>query len=38
VCWEILAILSYTLNGAINRSTALEVRLDGVGLVLDEET
>ena len=38
MCREILAILSYTLNGAINRSAALEMRLDGVGLVLDEET
>jgi hypothetical protein len=38
VCRKILAILPYTLNGAINGSAALEVRLDGVGLVLDEET
>jgi hypothetical protein len=35
---EILGILPYTLNGAINGSAALEVRLDGVGLILDEET
>jgi hypothetical protein len=30
--------LAYTLNGAINGSATLEVRLDGVGLVLDKET
>jgi hypothetical protein len=35
---EILGILPYTLNGAINGSAALEVRLDGVGLILDKET
>jgi len=38
VSWEILGILSYTLNGVINGSTALEVRPDGVGLILDKET
>jgi hypothetical protein len=35
---EILGILPYTLNGTINGSAALEVRLDGVGLILDKET
>jgi hypothetical protein len=35
---EILGILPYTLNGAIHGSAALEVRLDGVGLILDKET
>ena len=38
VCWEILGMLSNALNGAINGSAALEVRLDGVGFVLDEKT
>jgi hypothetical protein len=38
VCREILGMLSNALNGAINGSVALEVRLDGVGFVLDEET
>ena len=38
VCREILGILSNALNGAIIGSVALEVRLDRVGLVLDEET
>lgn len=38
LCRKILGMLSYTLNGAINGSVALEVRLDGVGLVLNEET
>ncbi len=37
MCWEILGILSHTFD-AVNRSAALEVRLDGVGLVLYEET
>jgi hypothetical protein len=35
---EILGILPHTLKGAINGSAALEVRLDGVGLILDKET
>ena len=35
---QILGMLSNALNGAINGSVALEVRLDRVGLVLDEET
>jgi hypothetical protein len=35
---EILSILPYTLNRVIHGSAALEVRLDGVGLILDEET
>ena len=35
---EILGIFPYTLNSAINGSAALEVRLDGVGLILDKET
>jgi len=35
---EILGILPYTLNSAINGSAALEVRLDRVGLIFDEET
>ena len=38
VSGEILRILPYTLNGAIYRTTALEVRLDGVSLILDKET
>ena len=38
VNWKILGILPYTLNSTINGSAALEVRLDGVGLVLDKET
>ena len=38
VCREILGVLSHTLNCAINRSAALEVRFDRVSLVLDEET
>ena len=38
MCREILSMLSNALNGAINGSVALEVRLDRVGLVLDEET
>jgi hypothetical protein len=35
---EFLGILPYTLNGAINGSVALEVRQNGVGLILDKET
>jgi hypothetical protein len=35
---EILGILRYTLNGVINGSAALEVRPEGVGLILDKET
>ena len=35
---EILGILPYTLNGAINGSVTREVRRDGVGLILDKET
>jgi hypothetical protein len=35
---EIFGILPYTLNGTINGSAALKVRLDGVGLILDKET
>ena len=35
---EILGILLHTLNGAINGSATLEVRPDGVGLILDKET
>jgi hypothetical protein len=38
VCREILGVLSYTLNCAVNGSATLQVRLDGVGLVLDKET
>lgn len=32
---EILGILPYTLNGAINGSATFEVRPDGVSLILD---
>ncbi len=35
---KILGILPYTLNGAINGSATLEVRLDWVFLILGKET
>jgi len=38
VCREILGILSYTLDVTVNGGVALEMRLDWVGLILDEET
>jgi len=38
VCREILGVLPYALDGAVNRGATLEVRLDWVSLVLNEET
>ena len=38
VCREILGILPYTLDVTVNGGAALEMRLDGVGLILNEET
>ena len=38
VCREILGILSYTLDVTVNGGVALKMRLDGVGLILNEET
>jgi hypothetical protein len=38
VCREILGILTYTLDVTVNGGVALEMRLDGVGLKLNEET
>jgi hypothetical protein len=38
VCGEILGISSYTLDVTVNGGVALEMKLDGVGLILNEET
>ena len=38
MCREILGIFCYTLDVTVNGGVALEMRLDGVGLILNEET
>ena len=37
-CREIFGMLTYTLDVTVNGGASLEMRLNGVGLVLNEET